>query len=108
MLNASICRTDTAVVHLEDVSYALGLLRTRQYDPQGNLRNAGGWKTELTNRHSVAMRRRVLAAIGITYFAFTATMPAAEVRTADQNAVATASKSVPAERHAIRRTGRTL
>jgi hypothetical protein len=50
---------------------------------------------------AVAMRRRVLAAIGITYFAFTATTLAAEVRTADQNAVATASKSVSAGRHAI-------
>ena len=50
---------------------------------------------------AVAMRRRVLAAIGISYFAFTATTLAAEVRTANQNAVATASKSVPAGRHAI-------
>ena len=50
---------------------------------------------------AVAMRRRILAAIGISFFAFTATTLAAEVRTADQNAVATASKSVPAGRHAI-------
>jgi hypothetical protein len=50
---------------------------------------------------AVAMRRRVLAAIGISFFAFTATTLAAEVRTADQNAVATASKSVPAARHAL-------
>jgi len=50
---------------------------------------------------AVAMRRRVLAAIGISFFAFTATTLAAEVRTADQNAVATASKSVPAGRRAI-------
>ena len=42
MLHASICRTDTAVVHPKDVSYALGLLCTRQYDPQGNLRRTGG------------------------------------------------------------------
>jgi ABC-type oligopeptide transport system substrate-binding subunit len=47
------------------------------------------------------MRRRVLAAIVISFFAFTATTLAAEVRTADQNAVATASKSVPAGRQAI-------
>ena len=50
---------------------------------------------------AVAMRRRVLAAIVISFFAFTPTTLAAEVRTADQNAVATASKSVPAGRHAI-------
>jgi PhoPQ-activated pathogenicity-related protein len=58
-------------------------------------------KVPLPNRRTVAMRRRVLAAIGISFFAFTATTLAAEVRTADQNAVATASKSVPAGRHAI-------
>jgi len=50
---------------------------------------------------AVAMRRRVLAAIGISFFAFTATTLAAEVRTADQKAVAIASKLVPAGRHAI-------
>ena len=58
-------------------------------------------KVPLPNRRTVAMRGRVLAAIGISFFAFTATTLAAEVRTADQNAVATASKSVPAGRHAI-------
>jgi hypothetical protein len=42
MLHASICRTDAAAVHPEEVSYALGRLRIRQFDPQGNLRNAGG------------------------------------------------------------------
>jgi ABC-type oligopeptide transport system substrate-binding subunit len=47
------------------------------------------------------MRRRVLAAIGISFFAFTAATFAAEVPTADQNAVATASKPVPAGYHAI-------
>src|SRR5258707_3055880 len=52
-------------------------------------------------RRTVAMRRRVLAAIVISFFAFTATTLAAEVRTADQNAVAIASKLVPAGRHAI-------
>ena len=49
---------------------------------------------------AVAMRRRVLAAIGISFFAFTATTLAAEVRTAGQNAVATTSTSVSAGRHA--------
>jgi hypothetical protein len=33
MLHASICRTDTAAVRAEDVSYALGSLQVRQYDP---------------------------------------------------------------------------
>lgn len=42
MLHASICRIDTAAVRAKDVSYALGLLRIRQYDLQGNLRRAGG------------------------------------------------------------------
>lgn len=55
----------------------------------------------LPDRRTVAMRRRVLAAIGVTFFVFTATTFAAEVRSADQSAVATASKSVPAERHAM-------
>jgi hypothetical protein len=41
MMNASICRTDTAVVRAEDVSYALNSLQIRQYDPVGNLRRAG-------------------------------------------------------------------
>jgi hypothetical protein len=58
-------------------------------------------KVPLPNRRTVAVRRRVLAAIGISLFAFTATTLAAEARTADQNAVATASKVVPAGRHAI-------
>jgi PhoPQ-activated pathogenicity-related protein len=63
--------------------------------------NKAAGKVPLPNRRTVAMRRRVLAAIGISFFAFTATTLAAEVRTADQNAVAIASKSVPAGRHAI-------
>jgi hypothetical protein len=41
MLHASICRTDTAAVRAEDISYALGSLQVRQYDPRGNLRKAG-------------------------------------------------------------------
>ncbi|HEY2538684.1 MAG TPA: hypothetical protein VGI28_04190 [Stellaceae bacterium] len=41
MMNASICRTDTAVVRAEDISYALDSLQIRQYDPAGNLRKAG-------------------------------------------------------------------
>ena len=41
MLHASICRTDTAVVRPEDVSYVLGLVQLRQYDPVGNLRKPG-------------------------------------------------------------------
>lgn len=64
------------------------------------IKKAAG-KVPLPNRRTVAMRRQVLAAIGISFFAFTETTLAAEVRTADQNAVATASKSVPAGRHAI-------
>ncbi len=64
------------------------------------IKKAAG-KGPLPNRLTVAMRRRVLAAIGIGFFSFTATTLAAEVRTADQNAVASASKSVPAGRHAI-------
>jgi len=41
MLHASICRTDTAAVRAEDVAYTLGSLQIRQYDPKGNLREAG-------------------------------------------------------------------
>jgi hypothetical protein len=41
MMNASICRTDTAVVRAEDISYALNSMQIRQYDPAGNLRKAG-------------------------------------------------------------------
>ena len=41
MLHASICRTDTAAVRAEDISYILGFLQIRQYDPVGNLREAG-------------------------------------------------------------------
>jgi hypothetical protein len=41
MMHASICRTDTAAVRAEDISYALASLQIRQYDPQGNLRPAG-------------------------------------------------------------------
>jgi hypothetical protein len=41
MLHASICRTDTAIVRAEDISYALGSLQVRQYDPVGNLRKSG-------------------------------------------------------------------
>jgi hypothetical protein len=41
MLHASICRTDAATVRAEDISYAFASLQIRQYDPVGNLRNAG-------------------------------------------------------------------
>ena len=41
MMHASVCRTDAAAVRAEDVSYALGSLQVRQYDPVGNLRKAG-------------------------------------------------------------------
>jgi hypothetical protein len=41
MLHASICRADATAVRAEDVSYALGSLQVRQYDPVGNLRKAG-------------------------------------------------------------------
>jgi hypothetical protein len=41
MLHASICRTDTAAIRAEDVSYTLAQLEVRQYDPAGNLREAG-------------------------------------------------------------------
>ena len=40
MMHASICRTDTAAVQAQDIAYALGSLRTRIYDPLGNLRKA--------------------------------------------------------------------
>jgi hypothetical protein len=39
-VHASICRTDTAAVQAEDVTYAPGSLQTRMYDPVGYLRNA--------------------------------------------------------------------
>jgi hypothetical protein len=35
-----ICRTDTAAVQAEDITYVLGSLQTRVYDPLGNLRKA--------------------------------------------------------------------
>jgi hypothetical protein len=41
MLDTSICRTDTAPARSEDVGYALGSVKIRQYDPVGNLRKAG-------------------------------------------------------------------
>ena len=41
MLHASICRTDTAAVRPEDITYALASLQVRQYDPVGNLRQPG-------------------------------------------------------------------
>jgi hypothetical protein len=41
MLHASICRTDTAAIRPDDVSYALQALQIRQYDPQGNLHSGG-------------------------------------------------------------------
>ncbi len=41
ILHASICRTDTAAMRAEDISYALNSLQIRQFDPQGNLRRAG-------------------------------------------------------------------
>lgn len=41
MLHASICRTDTAAVRPEDITYALASLQVRQYDPIGNLRQPG-------------------------------------------------------------------
>jgi PhoPQ-activated pathogenicity-related protein len=63
--------------------------------------NKAAGKVPLPNRLTVAMRRRALAAIGISFFAFTAATLAAEAPTADQNAVATASKSVPAGYHTI-------
>ena len=41
MLHASICRTDTAAMRPEDITYALASLQVRQYDPVGNLRPPG-------------------------------------------------------------------
>jgi hypothetical protein len=41
MMHASICRTGTGAVRAEDISYALGLLQIRQYDPVANLRKTG-------------------------------------------------------------------
>jgi hypothetical protein len=41
MMHASICRTDLAGVQAQDVTYALGSLQIRQYDPVGNLRVPG-------------------------------------------------------------------
>jgi len=41
VLHASICRTDTAPMRVEDIAYALGSLQVRQYDPVGNLRKPG-------------------------------------------------------------------
>jgi hypothetical protein len=38
---ARICRADAAAVRAEDISYALGSLQIRQYDPAGNLRKSG-------------------------------------------------------------------
>jgi hypothetical protein len=40
LIHASICRTDTAPLQPTDISYALGSLQLRQYDPEGNLRKA--------------------------------------------------------------------
>jgi hypothetical protein len=45
MMHASICRTDGAAVQAQDVAYVLSLLRTRVYDPVGNLRNANDQTT---------------------------------------------------------------
>jgi hypothetical protein len=41
VMHVSICRTDTAAVQTVDISYTLGSLQIRQYDPVGNLREAG-------------------------------------------------------------------
>jgi hypothetical protein len=41
IMHASICRTDTAAMRPEDVTYALASLQVRQYDPLGNLRQPG-------------------------------------------------------------------
>jgi hypothetical protein len=40
-MHVSICRTDTVALRAEDISYTLGQLQVRQYDPVGNLREAG-------------------------------------------------------------------
>jgi len=45
MMHASICRTDGAAVQAQDVADVLSLLRTRVYDPVGNLRNANDQTT---------------------------------------------------------------
>lgn len=37
MLTASICHTDTAGLQSDDVARALGALKIREYDPEGNL-----------------------------------------------------------------------
>ena len=47
MMHASICRTDTAAVQAQDIAYALGSLRTRIYDPVGNLRAADNQTTSV-------------------------------------------------------------
>ena len=62
--------------------------------------NKAAAKVPLPNRRTVAMRR-ALAAIGISFFAFTAAALADEVPITDQNTVATALKSMPAGYHAI-------
>jgi len=62
--------------------------------------NKAAAKVPLPNRRTVAMRR-ALAAIGISFFAFTAAARVDEVPITDQNAVTTASKSVPAGYRAI-------
>ena len=62
--------------------------------------NKAAAKVPLPNRRTVAMRR-ALAAIGISFFAFTAAARADEGPITDQNTVTTASKSVPAGYHAI-------
>jgi hypothetical protein len=40
MVHVSICRTDTAAVQADEISYVVGSLQTRIYDPLGNLRKA--------------------------------------------------------------------
>ena len=62
--------------------------------------NKAAAQVPLPNRRTVAMRR-ALAAIGISFFAFTAAARADEGPTTDQNTVATALKSMPAGYHAI-------
>lgn len=62
--------------------------------------NKAAAKVPLPNRRTVAMRR-ALAAIGISFFAFTAAARVDEGPTTDQNTVATALKSMPAGYHAI-------
>jgi hypothetical protein len=53
------------------------------------------------NRCTLPMRRSVLAAIGISFFALSATTFGADIRTADPSAAATATKSLPAGRPPI-------